>query len=475
MAVFPLSVELVAIYGIGEKSAIFHVKVYPGDHPLTGSGIVFGESQWYGSNYSTPYPPYYTNQHPGPGLDLDYEIEIEDFDPNKTYYAVAFATENNADYGNGIYYSGERAFTTLPSETPEPAPVPGTGGAAPDPVAPKQVIQHRRIALKIEKLDSAENVIEQKTMKLDGGKVDVGNGGTRRKCSFDLTEALPSDWQANRWKLYYGYKGVEDMEIKYVPLGVFIPINPEETESQNDYITSFQGVDKTKLFSDFELDNPVTFTSGTLVRDIVKTVAGWFGETKLILAVGLGTLGADFTFEEGSTAEQLLNTLVSSFNAEWFYNPDGYLVARKRTDPETRPVRFAMDAAHDPLYISSTTSVDDDNYYNKCTVVGGKTDTPIYRATVSNADAIAAAGGRIVQRYFTYDAAVTQDQVTALATYYLSNGVLLPRQLKLDSLVIPDLEIGDIIEKAGRRYEVRGFDVPLGLASQGISAGEIIL
>lgn len=330
-----------------------------------------------------------------------------------------------------------------------------------------------RLYFRLEMLDSAEKVLEDKSVTLLGGKVDVGSGGFRRKASFELLEPLPATWQSRRFKLYYG-TAQNEADADYTPLGVFIPVNPNEREAQDGKITSLQGVDKVKLYSDYQLDTPVQFVSGTTLRSIIQTVAGWFGETKLNIETTLGTLGADFTFEEGSTAEQLLNTLVSSFSCEWFYDTNGILVARKRTDPATRAIRYVMDDIDQPFYLTSEQAIDDDNYYNKVTVVGGKTDTPIYRQTYSDTAAIAKAGGRIVQRYFTIDAAVTQAQVDGRAAFYLSNGVLLPRQLKLTNLVLPDLELGDIIQKGNTRYEVRQFDVPLSLDSQNITAGEII-
>lgn len=334
---------------------------------------------------------------------------------------------------------------------------------------------HRKLYFLLQKLDSDENVIEEKSVELISGKVDVGSGGTRRKASFDLLEPLAADWQANRWKLHYGYSERDAEDPQYVPLGVFIPINPSEAESQSGKITSMQGADKSKLYSDYELDSPVTFPNGTAVRDIITTVASWFGETKLNLESALGVIAADLSFEEGTTAEQILNTVVTSFSADWYYDANGYLVALKNTDPATRAISYVIDDAESPLYITASKDIDDSNYYNRVTVVGGLTDTPIYRATYQDDDAIARAGGRIVQKYFTVDAAVTQDQVNGRAAYYLSQGVQLPSQLKLTSLVLPELEIGNILQKGQQRFEVRAFSVPLSLSAQDITAGEIIV
>lgn len=465
------SVQILGISNVTQHTADVEIQITPGTYPVTGGGLVFGTTSWF-ENYQTPYPPYFTNSISGDGTN-HFTITIDNLDIATLYYVTAFVTENNADFGNGIWYSNELGFSTLDASGNDPtAPDPVDPPPAPEqPPEPKEIL-NRTLSFKLELLDSAENVIAEKSVSLIEGKVDVGSGGFRRKCSFDLAEAIDPAWQSHRFKLYYG-SAINRAEPEYTPLGVFIPINPREREAQANQITSLQGVDKTKLFADYELDAPIQFTSGTSLRSIIQTVAGWFSETKLTIETDLGTLGADFSFEEGSTAEQLLNTLVSSFNCEWFYDTNGFLVARKRTDPASRAIKYQMDRINQPYYLEAERDIDDSNYYNRVTVVGGKADTPIYRQTYENATAIAKAGGRIVQRYFTIDAAVTQAQVDGRAAFYLSNGILLPAKLKLTSLVLPDLEIGDIIEKGGVRYEVRQFDVPLSLAAQNITAGEI--
>lgn len=334
--------------------------------------------------------------------------------------------------------------------------------------------QSRTLAFRIEKLDSTENVLETKTVSLVSGSVDVGSGGYRRKCSFSLLESLPQNWQGHRWKLYYGYSNDNLVNFTYYPLGVFIPINPNESEIKSGKIVNYQGVDKVKLYADYQIDSPVTFISGTAVRDIIVQVAGWFNETKLNLEQNLGTLGVDRTFEEGTTAESILNTIVSSFGDEWFYDQNGILVARQVVDPKIRHISLVVDDVESPIYISASTDVDDSNYYNKVTVVGGTVDTPIYRATFQNNDAISLAGGRVVQRYFTIDAAVTQAQVDGRAQFYLSGGVQLPATLSLESLVVPNLEIGDILIKDNIKYEVRSFNIPLSTDIQEIKAGKVV-
>lgn len=333
---------------------------------------------------------------------------------------------------------------------------------------------NREVWLKLERLDETDRVIEEKTRRLIGGRVEIsGTGENRRKISFQLLEPLAAAWQGYRWKVHYGYRSTTAEPITYYPQGVFIPFNPAETEIHEGFTTELQGADKMKMFYDYEIDEPVTFASGTPVRQVVQDIAGWFNETHLKLDTDLGTLGAALTFEEGTTAGSMLSTLVSSFSAEAFYDIEGFLVARKIVDPNLRPIKYVVDDEEAGVYISSSRSVDDTNYYNSVTVVGGTVDSAIFRATRQSTAAIAAAK-RTVQRYFTVDAAVTQAQVNARADHYLSMGISLPRRIALTNLVLADIDAGDVIEKDGVRYEVVDASIPLDLSTQSISAREVL-
>lgn len=465
-APMPTSVSTGAVTSVQHNSAIASATVVSGGRTIVGRGVVFGTTPDPGG---VPYPPYFENARSYPvNEDTTFSISLNDLEPNTTYYVKAYAHEEWEVEGvanSGSIYGGEVSFTT--SDVPVLPDIP-------TPVTPTTNNSlSRELFFKVELLDETDSVLQEKAVKLKSGRVDVGSGGARRKCTLELLEPLPDDWQGRRWRLYYGHRTGHVGEPIYHALGVFIPVNPSEYEAANGLITMYQGVDKMKLFGDYQLPEPLSFASGTPVRDIIVQMATIFGETKLNLEKDLGTLGADFTVEEGITAESFLNTLVSSFSAEMFYDAEGWLVARKTISPDLRPIRFAMDDDISPLYISSEKIVDDLNYYNSVTVVGGRADTDIYRASLSNSDAIDRAK-RVVHRYFTIDAAVSQAQVDGRASYYLSQGVQLPFNLRLTNLVIPNLEQGDIISKDGRRYEVRAFNIPLGLGEQNITAGEVI-
>lgn len=332
--------------------------------------------------------------------------------------------------------------------------------------------RNRSIFAKIEKLDSTERIVGTKEVEILEGKIDVSGGSTRRKASFTLAEALSLDWQANRWKLYYGYRSAGDIDIAYVPQGVYIPMDPKQTESTSGYTTSFHGIDKSKLLADVEMADPLYWAMNTPVRDIFMQLLALVGETNANVDASIGNILADFTFEQGTNLAKVADTLMEGFNSDWYFDADGIATARRRVDAMTKPVAFYFND-DDPTELKADLQVAEDSYYNTVTVVAGKADTAIFRSTASSPQAIAKAGGRIVRRYFTTESSLTQIGTDALANYYLSNGVSLPFTIDMESLVIPNLEIGDIIERRLRRYQITGFTTPLGLGTQTIKAGEV--
>ena len=333
----------------------------------------------------------------------------------------------------------------------------------------------RTLYSRIDKLDADERLLEQKeSVLMAGGSVDCSTGSTQRQCRFDLQEKLPDDWQGNRWKLWYGYKGRDDTEIIYIPLGVFIPVNPRDRVQAGAWVSNYQGTDKSKLFFDYKIPSPVDWPSGTTIYAIVTYCCGVVGETRPNIAPDLGTIAAPFTFEENTSLGTILGTLLSGRNAEWFYDREGVMIVRNIQNISGKDPVLTLDPA-DPIEFESEREVDDTTYFNAVTVVGGKSDTDIYRSSIQDDAAIVRAGGRIVREYFKLEGAVEQTHVDAVAAAYLKEGVLLPFTISQKNLVIPDLEVGDIIQRTDRRFKVKWFNVPLGIDTQTIKGGEVLL
>lgn len=333
--------------------------------------------------------------------------------------------------------------------------------------------QHRSVRFKIERLDSNDNLLEEKSMSFVDGSVKVSyDDVNRRTCDFELVEALPTDWMSSRWKLYYGIEQ-SNGEIEYTPLGVFIPVNPIEDETNTGYTTKYQGVDKAQLLADAYSDIPVTFTAGTSLKTIANNIFDRIGETRRNFADLPYTLATDFTFEESVSLEHILSTLIRSFPADWYYDRNGIAVLESLPEPNSRPVVQVFEPGDNAIFVKSSRNFETDKYWNKVVVVGGRADTGIFRQTYENPSEVLKAG-RAITRFFKEDAATSQDQVNDLATQFLAAGTRLPANINIHSLPITTLEPKQIILKDNVKYEVINFNIPLSTELQVIQAGEII-
>lgn len=332
--------------------------------------------------------------------------------------------------------------------------------------------QHRELYFKLDRLNANDEFVEEKSIQLLSGNVNVTYDEIcRRSTSFTLQERLPENWMSSRWKMYYGIK--QDGEIIYTPVGVFIPLNPEENDELDGKITKYQGVDKAQTLSESYSDIPLTFTAGTSLKVVAQTIFDLAGETKVNLEDVPYTLATDFTFEEGISLEHILSTLVRSFPADWYYDANGVAVLEELPLARYRPIKYTFDENEDSIHIDTKKSFDTDKYWNRVVVVGGRVDTGIFRQTYGD-DVQREIAGRWVTKFFKEDSATSQEQVNALARQFLDAGIRLPASIVIHNLPIADLEPKQIIMHDNRKYEVIEFNVPLDLSLQTIQAGEVI-
>lgn len=332
--------------------------------------------------------------------------------------------------------------------------------------------QHRALHFKIERLDDNDNVIEEKTPVLIDGEVKISYSDiNRRTCKFSLLEPLPEDWMGNRWKPYYGI--AENGSITYYPLGVFIPVNPDEKEEQSEFITEYQGLDKATLLDEAYSDIPITFTAGLPIKEVAQFIFSMIGETKLNFEDLPYVLATDFTFEEGVSLEHIMSTLIRSFAADWYYDRNGYAILENLPVVTQRPVRYLFEEGDNAIHIESSRNFDTSKYWNRVIVVGGRADTGIFRQTYQDDDEITKAG-RQITKFFKEDGATSQFQVNQLTAQLLEIGTRLPANIVIQNLPLIELEPKQVIQYKFTKYEVIDFNIPLNTGLQTLSAGEII-
>jgi hypothetical protein len=242
---------------------------------------------------------------------------------------------------------------------------------------------NREVYFKIERLNGEDVAIEEKTPVLLSGNVSVSAGDKhRRKCTFTLAEPLPDAWLFDRWRLYYGFSvsGV----VVYESLGVFVPLDPTEEDKGTGKITTYSGVDKTQLLMDSIGIAPTQFTQDQSLKEVVALHLDAVDETHRNLKDLPYMLPTNYTFADYRDAEHTLNTFVSSFACDFYYDRNGIAVLEEMPTPKERPIAYTFQEGEASIHTDTKRKFQSSLYYNKVIVVGGNADTGIFRSILSD-------------------------------------------------------------------------------------------
>lgn len=322
-------------------------------------------------------------------------------------------------------------------------------------------------------LDDDEMIVES-NMKIRYGAVYVADRKIRRTCTLDFVRPIPQDWQKRRFKVYYGRGHTRDT-IVYKPIGVFLPRNPKEIDRGVEILTTFQGNDKTQLLLDSVLKEPLTFYEGEPLENCVElalSIAGIPSTQQNLEDTGFD-LNWDITFETGSDCNHIIDVLVHSFDADWYFDGDGIFNLIRLPDPPTRSVLAELLTNDESIILNKETEYDNENYYNSVVVVGGMVEQdPIiaYRKDVTEISRI----GREITRSEVRADLTDQDQVNNYAERILVNGVKNPRKLTLENLVLIEIEPKFLIKIDNVRYRIQEFNIPLNLQTQTLVTDEVL-
>ena len=238
---------------------------------------------------------------------------------------------------------------------------------------------NRELYFKIERLNQDGILIEEKNLSLISGEVKVARDSIyRRTCKFDLSEPLPDSWLGDLWRLWYGQ--LINGTVVYESLGVFIPLDPIETQDGTGRLTSYQGVDKTKWLIDSIGQGPIQFSTNDTLKDVASVHLDAIGETRRNLVDVPYSLNTNYTFAEYREAEHTLRTLVDSFTCDFYYDRNGYATLVELPAPNSRPISYTFEDNESSVFVESKRKVETSNYWNRVIVVGGSTDSEIFRS-----------------------------------------------------------------------------------------------
>jgi len=251
--------------------------------------------------------------------------------------------------------------------------------------------RQKEVFVKIEFYDSTMRYLGEYTKQVsknDIGSISVSmDRPIRRSFSFSLDNTNGDFtwgeqnliWIDKRVKVYTGLK-LLDGTIEYVPQGVFIMTEPQDSHDFNGKRTSINGMDKAYLYTDKrgKFVNETTIANNTLITEAIKTIAQ--GETLFNFDNIATRTPRELTYAPSDNRWQAIEELAKFAECDVYYDVDGYLRLRKidLNEFDAQPVVWSYKYG-DPterFYAGNIRKMDDSGLANHIRVIGGSSQTP---------------------------------------------------------------------------------------------------
>lgn len=223
------------------------------------------------------------------------------------------------------------------------------------------------------------------------------------------------------------------------------------TEPHFPYEMRITGRDYTKKCMLSKFAHATSFTSGIGLESLIAAIAGAAGIFKRLLPATGIVIGRSFFYEAGVTRWDAMKEIATAYDHELFFDAQGYLVLRPYNDPATTPPILYIETGKEGQIASYEKSTTDARIYNHVIVRGESSDKniPPVWGEAKNEDpnsptSIQELGDRLLP---PFDSAfvTTMTQAQELADSLLAIHSLEEFELNFESLLLPWVEVGDIL------------------------------
>lgn len=350
----------------------------------------------------------------------------------------------------------------------------------------------KELFVKMELYDSSMNYIDEiskQVTKNDVGSISVDRTRPiRRNFNFSLFNddgqytwgENSKIWIDKRVKVYTGLK-LYDGTIEYIPQGVFILTEPQDTHTPTSKIVTLNGQDKAYLYNDKrgKILNTLTIAAGTPITTAIKTVIT--GETLFNFDNVTDTVPYDLTYNPTDNIWKCITDLANFAKCDIYYDVNGYLRLRKIDDlndyqNEATVWSFSIG---DMFYAGNVRKFDETQTYNHFVAIGGGTSTQIVRdeIVITDSDPKWAGSPYTIEKigkitYFHNGGNADPVLVTVSDCHFRNKFSLMSYlgysetvELSIAPLYILDasdvIEVDDGENSVSGRYIINKFDIPL--------------
>ena len=126
---------------------------------------------------------------------------------------------------------------------------------------------------------------------------------------FQIDDDLSIDYLSDRIKVYYSLGGYD------FPLGVYIPINPQQHFLNTDIERNVQAYDLLKALEDDKITTSFSLDEGDVITDEIETILDGVGSwVKYNIEASTETLADDKSYEIGTSKLFIINSLLNMIN-----------------------------------------------------------------------------------------------------------------------------------------------------------------
>lgn len=296
----------------------------------------------------------------------------------------------------------------------------------------------------------------------------------KRACDFllDNTDgALKNDPQNGFWydkilKAFWGVKYYDYSLARWrrweTPLGVFMIDRIDEDRFPHAIKVTGRDLSKKCIVSG--LSQTMSFPQGVSIESIIVALAANAGIKQFALPDSGNAYSSDIVFTRGTARWAVMKQLADVVGCELYFRPDGVLTMRPYPDPTLSPVAWSFTESYGGSLVKYSKSSNDSNVYNHIIVTGaalggepddlggavtGSTTSEIVFAEARNDDPASPTRiSRIGDRTKPYasDFFTTTSQAQDYADTMLRISSLEEYSMSFESLIIPFIDAGDIVE-----------------------------
>lgn len=210
------------------------------------------------------------------------------------------------------------------------------------------------------------------------------------------------------------------------------------------------GRDYTKKCMNSKYAHATQFEAGYSLESLIGTIAGAAGISKRLLPSTGVTVAKNFFFERGDSRWEAMKEIATSYGHELFFDAQGYLVMREFRDPATTAPVVLIHTGSEGQIASYEKSTTDSRIANHVIVTGESSDStiPNVYGEATNTDPTSPTNiDELGDRLYEYSSAfiTTNTQAQDLADKWLAIRSLEEFELSFETLMLPWLEVGDIL------------------------------